>query len=112
MYHAILGRSAYAKFMVVPNYTYLKLKIHGPKGIIIVGTTYRCAFECDAECFQFTEAPIRSERLRAEPPSGDQDIPESSKRAACSFEPAKDVKDAAVSDNGRTLRIGTTLDPK
>jgi hypothetical protein len=26
-YHAILGRPAYAKFMVVPNYTYLKLKI-------------------------------------------------------------------------------------
>jgi hypothetical protein len=25
--HAILGRSCYAKFMVVPNYTYLKLKI-------------------------------------------------------------------------------------
>jgi hypothetical protein len=112
MYHAILGRSAYAKFMVVPNYTYLKLKIHDPKGIIIVGTTYRRAFECDAECFQFTEALIRSERLRAEPPSGDQDIPESSKRAACSFEPAKDVKDAAVSDNGRTLRIGTMLHPK
>jgi hypothetical protein len=26
-YHAILGRPAYAKFMSVPNYTYLKLKI-------------------------------------------------------------------------------------
>ena len=26
-YHAILGRPCYAKFMVVPNYTYLKLKI-------------------------------------------------------------------------------------
>jgi hypothetical protein len=32
-YHAILGRPAYAKFMVVPNYTYLKLKIPGQKGI-------------------------------------------------------------------------------
>jgi hypothetical protein len=31
---------------------------------------------------------------------------------ACSFEPAKDVKDAVVSDDGRTLRIGTSLDPK
>ena len=25
-YHAILGRPCYAKFMVIPNYTYLKLK--------------------------------------------------------------------------------------
>jgi hypothetical protein len=31
-YHAILGRPAYAKFMVVPNYTYLKLKIPVQRG--------------------------------------------------------------------------------
>jgi hypothetical protein len=98
--------------MVVPNYTYLKPKIPGRKGIITVGTTYQRTFECDAECFQFIEALIRSERLHAEPPSKDQDIPESSKRAACSFELAKDIKDAAFSDDGRTLRIGTTLNPK
>jgi hypothetical protein len=29
-YHAVLGRPCYAKFMVVPNYTYLKLKMPGP----------------------------------------------------------------------------------
>jgi hypothetical protein len=112
MYHAILGRPTYAKFMAVPNYTYLKLKIPGPKGIITVGPTYQLAFACDAECFQFTEATIRSERLHAEPGYEDQDILESSKHAACSFEPAKDVKDAVVSGDGRTLRIGMTLDPK
>jgi hypothetical protein len=50
-YHAILGRLAYAKVMAVPNYTYLKLKIPGLKGIITVGTMYRHAFECHAECF-------------------------------------------------------------
>jgi hypothetical protein len=98
--------------MAVPNYTYLKLKIPGPKGIIIVGLTYQRVYECDAECFQFAEATIRSERLHAEPRSEDQDVPESSKRAACSFEPAKDVKDAVISDDGRTLCIETTLDPK
>jgi hypothetical protein len=45
MYHAILGRPAYAKFMAVPNYTYLKLKIPGPRGIITVGPTYQRAYE-------------------------------------------------------------------
>jgi hypothetical protein len=70
-YHAILGRPAYAKSMAVPNYMYLKLKIPGPKGIISVGATYQRAFECDAECFQFAEALIRSERLHTEPPSKD-----------------------------------------
>jgi hypothetical protein len=111
-YHAILGRPAYAKFMAAPNYTYLKLKIPGPKGIITIGTMYQHTFECDAECIQFAEALIKSERLHAEPPSEDQDIPESSKRAACSFEPAKDVKDVDVSDDSCTLHIGMALDPK
>jgi hypothetical protein len=49
-YHAVLGRPCYAKFMVVPNYTYLKLKMPGPNGIIIVRSTYRHAYECDVEC--------------------------------------------------------------
>jgi hypothetical protein len=35
-YHAILGRPAFAKFMAVPHYAYLTLKIPGPKGTITV----------------------------------------------------------------------------
>jgi hypothetical protein len=31
-YHDMLGCPCYVKFMAVPNYTYLKLKIPGPKG--------------------------------------------------------------------------------
>jgi hypothetical protein len=111
-YHAILRRPAYTKFMAMPNYTYLKLKILGLRGIIIVGPTYQRAYECDAECFQFAEATVRSARLHTEPHSEDQDIPESSKCAVYSFEPSKDVKDAVVSDDGRKLRIEMALDPK
>jgi hypothetical protein len=33
--------------MVVPNYTYLKLKMPGPNGTITVGSSYRHAYECD-----------------------------------------------------------------
>jgi hypothetical protein len=49
-YHAVLGRPCYAKFMAVPNYTYLKLKVLGPNGVITVGSTYRHAYECDVVC--------------------------------------------------------------
>jgi hypothetical protein len=44
-YHAILGSTAYVKFMAVPNYTYLRLKISGPKEIFTTGPTYQCAYE-------------------------------------------------------------------
>ena len=39
-FHAILGRPCYAKFMVVPNYTYIKLKILGPGGVITIHTSF------------------------------------------------------------------------
>jgi hypothetical protein len=57
-YHAVLGRLCYAKFMAVPNYTYLKLKIPGPNGTITVGSTYRHSYECDVECVEYAEALI------------------------------------------------------
>jgi hypothetical protein len=40
-YHAILGRPAFAKFMAVPHYAYLALKIPGPKGVILISHKYR-----------------------------------------------------------------------
>ena len=36
--------------MVIPNYTYLKLKMPGPKGVITVGSSFEHAYECDVEC--------------------------------------------------------------
>jgi hypothetical protein len=32
VYHTLLGRPCFAKFMAIPSYTYLKLKMPGPKG--------------------------------------------------------------------------------
>ena len=45
-YHAILGCPFYAKFMAIPNYTYLKLKMLGPGKVITVGTSFQRAYEC------------------------------------------------------------------
>ena len=35
-YHALLGRTTFAKFNAVPHYAYLKLKMPGPRGVITV----------------------------------------------------------------------------
>src|SRR3954463_8631241 len=41
-YHALLGRTAFAKFNAVPHYAYLKLKMPSPRGVITVsGNTER-----------------------------------------------------------------------
>jgi hypothetical protein len=48
-YHAILGRPAFSQFMAVPHYTYLVLKIPGPKGIITVKGSFEVSDLCDKE---------------------------------------------------------------
>mgnify|MGYP005841421891 CR=1 FL=1 len=45
-YHAILGRPAYARFMARPCYVYLKLKMLGPRGVIIVTGNRQRVEEC------------------------------------------------------------------
>ena len=35
-YHALLGRTAFARFNAVPHYAYLKLKMPGPCGVITI----------------------------------------------------------------------------
>jgi hypothetical protein len=42
-YKAILEKSCYAKFMVVPNYTYLKLKMSRPRRIITASASIKTA---------------------------------------------------------------------
>jgi hypothetical protein len=48
-YHAILGRPTFAKFMAVPHYAYLTLKIPGPKGTITVQGSFEVCNTCDKE---------------------------------------------------------------
>ena len=61
-YHALLGRTAFARFNAVPHYAYLKLKMPGPHGVITVnGNTERslrteehtAALAAEAQCGLF-----------------------------------------------------------
>jgi hypothetical protein len=53
-YHAILGRPALAKFMAIPHYPYLLLKMPGPHGIHSVQGDLKRAFDCDLQAIQIT----------------------------------------------------------
>jgi hypothetical protein len=113
-YHAILGCPCYAKFMAVSNYTYLKLKMSGPKGVITVGPSYEHAYECDVECVEHGEAVLESATLAADLDGLVREIPDP-KRHASNFEPTEDVKLVPLnptSSNGRALKVSVTLDPK
>jgi hypothetical protein len=100
--------------MAVPNYTYLKLKMPGPNGVITVGSSYEHAYECDVECVEHGEAVLESATLAADLDGLANEIPDS-KRHASSFEPAEDIKLVSLDPTdpkGKALSISTTLDPK
>ena len=113
-YHAIIGHPGYAKFMAVPNYTYLKLKMLGPKGVITISSSDKHAYECDVECVEYgeavensTELALRIEALTAKAPEP--------KRHVSSFEPAEGMKKIPLNPNSsddKVLMISANLDPK
>jgi hypothetical protein len=90
-YHAVLGRPCYSKFMVVPNYTYLKLKMPGPASIITVGSTYHHTYECDVKCVEYAEALVESEALIADLENLTGEVPDPKKQAG-NFESAEPTK--------------------
>jgi hypothetical protein len=113
-YHVVLGRPCYAKFMAVPNYTYLKFKMLGPNGIITVGSTYRHAYECDVECVEYAEALVESEALIADLERLTKEAP-NAKRRTGNFEPVEAVKSVSLdpsNDASKKVQIGSELDPK
>jgi hypothetical protein len=100
--------------MAVSNYTYLKLKMLGPNGVITVEPSYKHAYECNVECVEHGEAVLESATLAANLDSLAKEIPDP-KRHAGNFEPAEDVKLVPLDPtdpNEKVLSISAALDPK
>ena len=96
--------------MVVPNYTYLKLKMPGPHGVITVGTSFQRAYECEVECCGHATTIVASGELTAlkEVTKGAPDAKKST-RSFKSAEGSKEVLIDPSSPKGKMVRIGTTL---
>ncbi|XP_066354559.1 uncharacterized protein [Miscanthus floridulus] len=100
--------------MAVPNYTYLKLKMPSPNGVITIEFTYEQAYDCDVECIEYAEALVEAETLIVNLNRLNSEAPDSKRRAE-TFEPAEAVKLVPVDPNGSddwALRISATLNIK
>ena len=94
-YHTIQRCPCYAKFMAVPNYTYLNLKMPGPNGVITVESTYEHAYDCDVECIEYAEAIVEAEALIVNLDQLGSEVPDSKRRVG-TFEPIEAVKLVSV----------------
>jgi hypothetical protein len=100
--------------MVVPNYTYLKLKMPGPNGVISIGPSYEHAYECDVECVEHGKAILESATLAANLDGLAKEVPDP-KCHAGNFEPTEDIKLVPLDPidlNRKALSVSATLDPK
>jgi hypothetical protein len=95
-YHTILGRPCYAKFMAVPNYTYLKMKMSGSNDVITVGSSIEHAFDCDVECVEHAEALALDEALVASMEKLVNEDLDSTDKHAGSFEAAEQTKEVPL----------------
>ena len=88
-YHAVLGRPAYAKFMAIPHYAYLQLKILGNNGtpLTIYGDFQR-SDNCDREFNHITQGFWRKDHHQ--PPSDGRPV------AADEFNPVEQTKKLQV----------------
>jgi hypothetical protein len=120
-YHAILGRPAIAKFMTVPHYTYLVLKMPSPAGVLSLQGDLKISFDRDTEAVEL--------EVTNQVPNAMMEIYAASKKLAPSKlnipeksdntnkpQPAEEVQvttiDLGTGDSSKTTTIGAGLDPK
>jgi hypothetical protein len=115
-YHALLGRPALAKFMAVPHYAYLKMKLPGPRGVITVSGSFKKSLACAKESSQLAEALVIAEEKRqllhrVELAQQDVSVRQSPVEQ---FKPANDTKKILLdeSDPSKYVIIGTGLSTK
>jgi hypothetical protein len=114
-YHAILGRPTFAKFVAVPHYAYLTLKIPGPKGTITVQGSFEVSNTCDKEFSRMAQnfgMTAEYTRLKGETnhnvlPNVGRSLPDQA------FDATQDSKKIQVHpmDPNKTTSIAVNLDP-
>jgi hypothetical protein len=120
-YHAILGRPAITKFMAVPQYNYLVLKMPSLAGVLTLQGDLKISFDCDTEAVELTATN--------QVPNAMMEIFAASKRLAPTKleipektdttnepQPSEEVQvkaiDLGTGDSSKTTMIGAGLDPK
>jgi hypothetical protein len=116
-YNAIIGRPGLAKFMAIPHYTYMILKMPGPQGIITVRADFQGAAKCFRVAIQvaLTTKPSTTSSAHAiSKPEEDLAVPANEAQAMTSMRPTEETKriNLGFADERKTAIISSSLDDK
>ena len=101
--------------MAIPNYTYLKLKMPGPNGVITMGSAFSHTFMCDHEHFELATTIINSAKLLWLRESSTLAVMDCNKSTSLTaFHPLEETKAVGIdpTDPTKMVRIGTQLPAK
>ena len=115
VYHAIIGRPAYTKFMAVPNYTYLKLKLPGPNGVITMSGSFEQAYVSSREYYDLATTAANSAELGQLHAATVECCPDPGRPSqAPAFVSTDETKTVVVDDADptKTVRVGCQLSAK
>jgi hypothetical protein len=116
-YNAIIGRPGLAKFMAIPHYFYMILKMLGPQGIITMRTDFQGTVECFRGAVQaaLTARPPTISSMQANTkPEEDLVIPTNEAQVVTSMRPTEETKriNLGFADERKTAIISSSLDDK
>jgi hypothetical protein len=116
-YNAIIGRPGLVKFMAIPHYSYMILKIPGPQGIITMRANFLGAVECFRVAIQAaltTKPPTTSSAQANSKPEEDLMILANEAQVMTSMWPTKETKriNLGFADEHKTAIISSSLDDK
>jgi hypothetical protein len=113
-YHDILGRPTYARFMAVPHYAYLLLRIPGPNGPITVSGSFTLSDKCDRDFNKISESfGMQAEYAAAKLTTDYKMLPDSGRSLQeQAFDSTKNSKEVQVhpTDPKMTTFIASNLD--
>jgi hypothetical protein len=118
-YNAFLGRPALTKFMAIPHYTYLVLKMPGPNGVISVKGDVKRAYDCDRESYEMADALLASVELqnlkKAMVESPPNPVMPESRASKLSIQPEDKLSKTIQlfpSESSKVAHVGNNLDLK
>jgi hypothetical protein len=92
--------------MVVPNYTYLKVKMLGLSGVITMGSTFLHAFTCDYEHYELATTVINSSKLPRLRESSTLVVPDYNKpTSSMAFRPLEETKVVGIDPTDPTKMV-------
>jgi hypothetical protein len=95
--------------MAIPNYTYLKVKMSGPLGIITTSSSFKATYTCEQANCELASTSVATKELFELQETTPQVTSSTLKTSSSASKSAKDTKDALTNDADRPKRVRTRV---